>query len=72
MRERGLKWFAAAKRKLRAVSLPMRGAWIEMKEVIRFLTRNGSLPMRGAWIEIMFPRENRLRLKVAPHAGNVD
>lgn len=41
------------------LSLPMRGAWIEMKEVIRFLTRNGSLPMRGAWIEIhLLPRNH--------------
>ena len=34
------------------VSLPVRGAWIEMLEVPTPFGSDASLPVRGAWIEI--------------------
>ena len=54
------------------LSLPMRGAWIEMlSSFISSLLRK-SLPMRGAWIEILRVREPLQIHNVAPHAGSVD
>ena len=35
-----------------ALSLPVRGAWIEMHENRVFPVIKKSLPVRGAWIEI--------------------
>ena len=37
---------------LAVLSLPMRGAWIEIKRILQESIRVKSLPMRGAWIEI--------------------
>ena len=39
------------------VSLPVRGAWIEMLEVPTPFGSDASLPVRGAWIEmpILYP-----------------
>ena len=34
------------------VSLPVRGAWIEMERSRRVVAHPESLPVRGAWIEI--------------------
>ena len=34
------------------VSLPVRGAWIEIKKEEIGTRKNSSLPVRGAWIEI--------------------
>ena len=42
------------------MSLPTRGAWIEMEPVQNFVDKALSLPTRGAWIEIV----NDLRLAV--------
>ena len=37
----------------RTQSLPVRGAWIEIKSIIvQPKTKAGSLPVRGAWIEM--------------------
>ena len=36
------------------VSLPVRGAWIEMLEVPTPFGSDASLPVRGAWIEILY------------------
>ena len=36
-------------------SLPVRGAWIEMRNVLHNSCRQWSLPVRGAWIEIDVP-----------------
>ena len=38
---------------LAVLSLPMRGAWIEIKTTERHEHAQKSLPMRGAWIEIV-------------------
>ncbi len=38
---------------MKKVSLPVRGAWIEMGNDYNLLYRiRGSLPVRGAWIEM--------------------
>ena len=37
----------------RSLSLPVRGAWIEIPIVLQMLLKLGSLPVRGAWIEIL-------------------
>ena len=37
-------------------SLPVRGAWIEMRWTTLYKDKNGSLPVRGAWIEIFIIR----------------
>ena len=55
------------------MSLPMRGAWIEIsKEYTIWYTLYLSLPMRGAWIEILEREDKNQYKKVAPHAGSVD
>ena len=46
------------------LSLPVRGAWIEMPRCAVPSVRQSSLPVRGAWIEIRYPsreRSNRWR-----------
>ena len=55
------------------MSLPMRGAWIEIYLYLE-CTKAGttSLPMRGAWIEIYGLADSTFALNVAPHAGSVD
>ena len=54
------------------VSLPLRGAWIEIVclNCGAYFTR--SLPLRGAWIEIMKSVMKHLFSQVAPPAGSVD
>ena len=54
------------------MSLPIRGAWIEIFHLIGTTLPILSLPIRGAWIEMsthwsMAPSE-----PVAPHPGSVD
>ena len=51
--ERGLKSRRRGKPKRREMSLPVRGAWIEINSPsIRHVPAHTSLPVRGAWIEI--------------------
>ena len=54
------------------MSLPMRGAWIEILSSCFFISSNLSLPMRGAWIEIAIVCTRSAHTYVAPHAGSVD
>ena len=55
------------------LSLPVRGAWIEMYRFIAALYAcSSSLPVRGAWIEINAIRARETELPVAPRAGSVD
>ena len=57
----------------RRLSLPTRGAWIEISiSAERAISVGGSLPTRGAWIEIYHPLFHAKHLIVAPHAGSVD
>ena len=58
---------------LTVLSLPLRGAWIEISTVSMMSVTGTSLPLRGAWIEIY--KVNRyfsFVYKVAPPAGSVD
>ena len=54
---------------LTVLSLPMRGAWIEiyMQESINEMLK--SLPMRGAWIEILYARYLWLEFWSLPMRG---
>ena len=48
-----MKYYIVDATELEALSLPVRGAWIEMYEVeANCKGDNTSLPVRGAWIEI--------------------
>ena len=57
---------------LAVLSLPMRGAWIEIALAAKSYGELSSLPMRGAWIEIGKSRLVKSNYDVAPHAGSVD
>ena len=54
------------------MSLPSRGAWIEMWLVVWVYESNRSLPSRGAWIEIYNSLKYEEGLVVAPFTGSVD
>ena len=55
------------------MSLPTRGAWIEIKCPCRPEYTQTSLPTRGAWIEIGTVAAGlTVKASVAPHAGSVD
>ena len=56
------------------MSLPVRGAWIEILQGKTQLqvAEAMSLPVRGAWIEIADTAEKCIEVKVAPRAGSVD
>ena len=54
------------------VSLPTRGAWIEIQSAPTLAALNGSLPTRGAWIEMIFDGKDVKSIAVAPHTGSVD
>ena len=55
-----------------ALSLPVRGAWIEMRTDARLVVSVVSLPVRGAWIEIGIIPDPDASKAVAPRAGSVD
>ena len=59
--ERGLKSGPGLARKFRAASLPVRGAWIEIKSRRAHARKGKSLPVRGAWIEMWFESVARPR-----------
>ena len=50
--ERGLKCVQRHNRQCAIMSLPVRGAWIEISAARRISSVRSSLPVRGAWIEI--------------------
>ena len=54
------------------LSLPVRGAWIEIACDPPRLAPLGSLPVRGAWIEIHEQNLDWAYKSVAPRAGSVD
>ena len=51
--ERGLKCLCLARVGWDRVSLPLRGAWIEIQASHKSVFTAQSLPLRGAWIEII-------------------
>ena len=55
------------------MSLPVRGAWIEIVDVPDLgIGTQGSLPVRGAWIEILKTTVTSQFTAVAPRKGSVD
>ena len=54
------------------MSLPVRGAWIEISVLRRLVRPLVSLPVRGAWIEIAIALVKSHKKQVAPRAGSVD
>ncbi len=58
--------------KSRELSLPVRGAWIEIVSEILMPSPALSLPVRGAWIEIECAPEWDAFVEVAPRTGSVD
>ena len=54
------------------MSLPVRGAWIEIFVFCKINVDNRSLPVRGAWIEIGYDPGSRKKVRVAPRKGSVD
>ena len=55
----------------RQLSLPVRGAWVEIffRQVYRMCGL--SLPVRGAWVEMPVACDDVSKLLVAPRAGSV-
>ena len=54
------------------MSLPVRGAWVEMEDVTHWFRRSWrSLPVRGAWVEITLLISIPCTARVAPRAGSV-
>ena len=54
------------------MSLPLRGAWIEIAYAWRLEQLFESLPLRGAWIEMFTALDQATASDVAPPAGSVD
>ena len=55
------------------MSLPVRGAWIEIDAGLVNMTNSTmSLPVRGAWIEIGSVAVTSSTIAVAPRKGSVD
>ena len=54
------------------MSLPVRGAWIEICVLVFVSVLAWSLPVRGAWIEIPPAGYEFLEYVVAPRKGSVD
>ena len=51
--ERGLKSYGVKASKWMELSLPVRGAWVEiLGKIIHSASPSKSLPVRGAWVEI--------------------
>ena len=71
--ERGLKSPGLHLRGPGQLSLPSRGAWIEIDWSQRPRSQPASLPSRGAWIEITEGLRNVQQVVlVAPLTGSVD
>ena len=57
---------------LAVLSLPLRGAWIEIANAGNSTFGAVSLPLRGAWIEMVEVHFRLFGRDVAPPAGSVD
>ena len=68
--ERGLKFRPRDPQRVGALSLPTRGAWIEIFNVqLYLLSLARSLPTRGAWIEIRWGKPLHYRSSSLPTRG---
>ena len=54
------------------MSLPVRGAWIEIRMLVPGYALAKSLPVRGAWIEMLRFTPPGRQNTVAPRKGSVD
>ena len=71
--ERGLKYIKMILSLAHRMSLPTRGAWIEISPCRGNPGLSRSLPTRGAWIEMSRCSSRSIRwCAVAPHTGSVD
>ena len=71
--ERGLKFIISRGHGHALLSLPIRGAWIEIVRTPSSIALAiPSLPIRGAWIEITPVSIAASAILVAPHPGSVD
>ena len=69
--ERGLKSLVELERRRKLLSLPVRGAWVEMLLCACVCLVIASLPVRGAWVEIPCTGWSWIPSRVAPRAGSV-
>ena len=53
------------------MSLPVRGAWVEIVPNFGSLWSTMSLPVRGAWVEMVIDYQSAGFTEVAPRAGSV-
>ena len=53
------------------LSLPARGAWVEIEQAMTYVKPKESLPARGAWVEIFCRVPSRMKWRVAPRTGSV-
>ena len=69
--ERGLKfWSDTLKLQIDRVSLPSRGAWIEITVIVILnVSSHWSLPSRGAWIEILLRSLGYAWIRSLPSRG---
>ena len=67
--ERGLKSLRRGRWGSMYLSLPLRGAWIEIYKYNSSALATASLPLRGAWIEISSLWEKRMRSMSLPMWG---
>ena len=70
--ERGLKFLSPFRYYVHSLSLPPRGAWIEIRNYQKEIDLKQSLPPRGAWIEISMEKPLFSIIAVAPPTGSVD
>ena len=67
--ERGLKYVAVVDQLECHVSLPTRGAWIEIQTAEKRHQRSKSLPTRGAWIEMEKMKQRNMQWRSLPTRG---
>ena len=70
--ERGLKYSNLCAAESDKLSLPARGAWVEIFQMgLNHCVLHASLPARGAWVEIKKRAEEGEKATVAPRTGSV-
>ena len=69
--ERGLKLRKKQQVDEGKMSLPVRGAWVEINYIRHDVYKALSLPVRGAWVEMSEAISKSVAICVAPRAGSV-
>ena len=70
--ERGLKCVDPVRAVLRSLSLPIRGAWIEIRFKRGKIIRDGRSPSGERGLKFIPVQVRRADIQVAPHPGSVD